>query len=350
MTKNDETAGWTMRKIAVTLGGLILAAFFVWFTLRWFRGDQLGEAAMRLLRSPGLLILMTAGYAGSFGLKALAWRLYAGRNKLDPLRHYVHPLFVSLLINHVLPVKAGDLARTGLLVRGTSARWDDSLHGVAAMRMLDLASLLLIGAVGALALGLEASPWFMLAAGIGALGAVAGWLGLERWRRRTLRETDGQEAAGRQEESGSRVQHIARLIMRHYEHLRATLTSRRGAGAASMTLASWLLEGTVVYGVALALELPVNPLEAVWVTGMTIAGQAFHVTPGGIGTYETTLTASLGVLGVAGSAAYTAALLSHGYKFAFAYIAGGLSMAMTAVTWTDMRGWLRLRGREGRHE
>ncbi|MBO7748681.1 flippase-like domain-containing protein [Paenibacillus sp. MWE-103] len=339
-----------MRKFAVALGGLILAAFFVWFTLRWFRGDLFGEAAMRLLRSPGLLLLMTGGYAASFWLKALAWRLYAGREHHDPLKHYVHPLLVSLLMNHVLPVKAGDLARTGLLVRGTTARWDDALHGVAAMRVLDLASLLLIGAAGAVVLGLEASPRFMLAAGIGALAAAAGWLGLERWRHRVIRGRQRRPTDERLETPESRMQRMGAFVLRHYGHLRATLTSKRGAGAAFLTLASWLLEGTVVYGVAQALGLQVNPLEAVWVTGMTIAGQAFHVTPGGIGTYETTLTASLGVLGVAGSAAYTAALLSHGYKFAFAYIAGGVSMAMTAVTWTEIRGWLRFRGREGRHE
>lgn len=326
-----------LRKIGISLGGLVLAALFVWFTLRWFEGKELGDAAIRLLHAPDMLLLMTGGYGLSFWLKALSWRLYAGREKLDPLRHYMHPLFVSLLINHILPVKAGDLARTGLFVRSTSVRWDDALHSVAAMRVLDMASLLLIGSVGALMLGLEASPWYGVVLGLGVLAAAAAWFGLEGLRR------GGRRKCGR-------LEGLSDLVLRHYEHLRTTLSSRRGAMAALLTFACWLLEGTVVYGVARALGLPINPLQAVWVTGMTIAGQVFHITPGGIGTYETTLTASLGVLGVAGSAAYTAALLSHGYKFVFAYATGAVSLTMTAVTWTELRGWLKLRRREGHGE
>ncbi|NBD26768.1 lysylphosphatidylglycerol synthase transmembrane domain-containing protein [Paenibacillus glycinis] len=314
-----------------------MAALFVWFTMRWFQGKALGDAAIRLLHAPYMLLLMTAGYGLSFWLKALSWRLYAGREKLDPLRHYMHPLFVSLLINHVLPVKAGDLARTGLYVRSTSVRWDDALHSVAAMRVLDMASLLLIGSAGALMLGLETSPRYGVVLGMGVLAAGAAWFGLERLRR----------GGGRRR---GRMEALSGLALRHYEHLRTTLASGRGAMAALLTFACWLLEGAVVYGVARALGLSVNPLQAVWATGMTIAGQVFHITPGGIGTYETTLTASLGVLGIAGSAAYTAALLSHGYKFVFAYVTGTLSIVLTAVTWTELRGWLRLRRREGHGE
>ncbi|WP_219834449.1 lysylphosphatidylglycerol synthase transmembrane domain-containing protein [Paenibacillus sp. R14(2021)] len=322
-----------MRKIGVTLGGLVLAALFVWFTVRWFHGKLIGEAAMQLLHAPVSLMLMTIGYGLSFWLKALSWRLYAGREKQDPLSRYIHPLFVSLLINHLLPVKAGDLARTGLVVRSTSMRWDDALHSVAAMRVLDMASLLLIGSAGAFVLGIEASPWYLALLAAGVLVAALGWLGLEQLRK--------QQAAG------AKNRGALGFVLHHYEHLRLTLASGKGTIAALLTLACWLLEGSVVYGVTRALGMPINPLEAIWVTGMTIAGQIFHITPGGIGTYETTLTASLGILGAAGSTAYTAALLSHGFKFVFAYVTGTVSIVMSAVTWAELRSWLRLGKREG---
>ena len=76
--------------------------------------------------------------------------------------------------------------------------------------------------------------------------------------------------------------------------------------------AAGLMEAVVVYGVIHALRLNIGFLQAVWANGMTIAGQLFHVTPGGIGTYETTLSASLGILGMNGAASlYGVAVVSR---------------------------------------
>ena len=117
-----------------------------------------------------------------------------------------------------------------------------------------------------------------------------------------------------------------------------------------LTLGSWAMEAVVVYGVIHALHLNIGFLQAVWANGMTIAGQLFHVTPGGIGTYETTLSASLGILGMNGAQAYTVSLLSHGYKFVFAYSAGLASLLLAAVSWSELRQWLSLRGKKERND
>ncbi|AZN38578.1 lysylphosphatidylglycerol synthase transmembrane domain-containing protein [Paenibacillus albus] len=322
-----------MRKIGIRAGGLMMAACFIWLSWRYFHGQAIGSGVVKLLHAPGMLLLMTGGYALSFFFKALAWRLYARRDKVDRLSSYIHPLLVSLLVNHVLPLKLGDLARVGLLARSTKMRWDDALHSVAVMRVLDMASLLLIGSVGALVLGLEASPWFLVVATAAVLGVLVLLL-IERYRmgRRVQSERKG----------------IVALVLRHYGKLQSTLVSRQGAASVLLTLISWLLEGAVVYGVTRVLDLPINPFEAIWVTSMTIAGQLFHITPGGIGTYETTLTASLGVLGVSGRDAFAAALLSHGFKFVFAYVTGAVSLAMSAVTMRELRTWLQRPKGEGK--
>ncbi|BBH23854.1 hypothetical protein Back11_51990 [Paenibacillus baekrokdamisoli] len=335
-----------MRRIVTTAGGLVMAALFVWSSLRWFQGRELGAAAMQLLRSPGILLFMTAGYGFSFVLKAIAWRLYVGREREDRLRDYVYPLFISLLVNHLLPIKLGDLARTGMLVRITRMRWDDALHSVAIMRLLDMASLLLIGSVGAVLLGLEASPkWSAITVGslmiiLLVLFIICMSLIRNKWRQRSASNVG---AAGK-------VQALLGFVKRHLERLWLIIRSRRGAVLTLLTLISWMMEGAVVYGVILALDLRIGPLQAVWANGMTIAGQIFHVTPGGIGTYETTLTASLGVLGMAGAQAYTVALLSHGYKFVFAYLVGIGSLLLAAVSWSELRKWLNPRGKKESNE
>ena len=321
-----------------------MAALFVWSSARWFQGRELGEAALELLRSPGILVVMTIGYGCSFILKALAWRLYVGREREDKLASYVYALLVSLFVNHVLPIKLGDLARTGMLARFARMRWDDALHSVAVMRLLDMASLLLIGSIGAAVLGLEASPrlvalliGFMLLAVLGSLWVYhAG---------KHVNEDQKLRHAGR-----NKMLALLPFFKRHLERLGGVIRSRRGALISLLTLGSWAMEAVVVYGVIHALHLNIGFLQAVWANGMTIAGQLFHVTPGGIGTYETTLSASLGILGMNGAQAYTVSLLSHGYKFVFAYSAGLASLLLAAVSWSELRQWLSLRGKKERND
>ncbi|WP_165822638.1 lysylphosphatidylglycerol synthase transmembrane domain-containing protein [Paenibacillus montanisoli] len=318
-----------MKKAGIAGGGLLMAAVFVWLSMRWFRGREIGAAFGELVHSPWWILMMTVFYGLSFWMKAVAWRRYVAREKEDRLSGYVYPLFVSLLVNHVLPIKLGDLARTGMLVRMTRMGWEDALHSVAIMRLLDMVSLLLIGSIGATLLGLSVSvsPWIQVALGLGAAG---GLLAVSMYIRRMKTE-------------GGKANPLIAVIQRHGERLSTTIGSRRGVGIAVLTLGSWVLEGAVVFGVVHVLHLDVNWLQAVWANSMTIAGQLFHITPGGIGTYEMTLTASLGVLGVAGVDGYTVALLSHGYKFVFAYAFGAVSLVLAAVTLAELKEWVGLR-------
>jgi uncharacterized membrane protein YbhN (UPF0104 family) len=251
----------------------------------------------------------------SFLLKAAAWRLYTGREKQDKLQDYVWPLLVSLLINHLLPVKAGDLARTGMLMRSAKLRWDEALHSVTAMRLLDLLVLTAFGGTGIVIYGLRAS-WLwsipLLAGLLVCIGFVAAAYRL-RWR----------------------------FVIGHAEKLRLTLCSVRGLAITALTAGSWVMEGAVVYGVLTVLGSGLSPVDAVWANSMTIAGQVFHVTPGAVGTYETTMTAALRLLWLPMEEAYTAALLSHGYKFVFAYVFGAAAIAFSAVSAAELRGFLR---------
>ncbi len=322
-----------MKKAGIVVVGLMMAAVFVWLSLRWFRGREIGSAFGELLHAPMWIAVMTVCYGLSFWLKAIAWRQYVGRENEDRLSGYVYPLFVSLLVNHVLPVKLGDLARTGMLVRLTRMRWEDALHSVAIMRLLDMASLMLIGSTGAVIAGLSVSAWVPAVPAAGAAVGLAVAMIYIGWRKK-----------GRFRDAG-KMNRLHELLQRHGKRLWMTIGSRKGAGIAMLTLGSWVLEGAVVYGVVQVLHVDIDWLQAVWVNGMTIAGQLFHVAPGGIGTYETTLTASLGVLGIPGMDGYTVALLSHGYKFVFAYAAGAASLVLAAVSLRELKEWIGLRNK-----
>lgn len=295
--------------------GILMLAVFVWLAPRFLDAGRLFEAFSQLAKQPSLLIAMTAAYALSFVLKAAAWRIYADAR--EPLSKHLAPFGYSLLVNHLLPVKAGDLIRAGLAAKLEKKPWDEALHTVGILRLMDISVLLLFGACGIAVLGVAWEPaagWAAIVAGAALLPVAFGGLAIARRR--------GIPFAGRQW---------------------TLLRKLRGPGALYawlLTAASWVLEGAVPFCVLIALQTPVHPLEAVWVNSMTVAGQLFHVTPGGIGTYETSMSASLAALGLDGTAAFTAAVVSHAYKFLFAFAAGFLSWLVLPIRMEEGVRWI----------
>jgi hypothetical protein len=100
------------------------------------------------------------------------------------------------------------------------------------------------------------------------------------------------------------------------------LDGRQLAATVLWTLPSWALEGVVLFVAARAagLDLPVQ--AAIGVTAITILFQVFHVTPGGLGIYEASMTGALTLHGVSVAEGATVALLAHGLKFAYAFTVG----------------------------
>ncbi|WP_219639111.1 lysylphosphatidylglycerol synthase transmembrane domain-containing protein [Cohnella sp. CFH 77786] len=304
--------------------GVAMLAVFAWLAGRYLQVRELSAAFSSLLRSPGILVIMTIAYAASFLLKSAAWKLYA--NARQSAWKHVAPLGYSLFINHLLPIKAGDLVRTGLAAKLERQNWDEALHTVAVMRVMDISVLLLFGGIGLAVLGVDWVPGggFFIA-GAAVLGLILLLAGLRFANQRGIRFAERQL-----------------LLLRR-------LRTRRAFQAWLITAASWVFEAVVPFGVLIALKTQIPFGEAVWVNSMTVAGQLFHVTPGGIGTYETTMSASLAALGEERSAALTAAVVSHAYKFLFAFAAGAVSWLILPIGTRDITRWLRSR-RTGKEE
>ncbi|WP_123042294.1 lysylphosphatidylglycerol synthase transmembrane domain-containing protein [Cohnella candidum] len=298
--------------------GILMLAVFVLLAARFLHGGELSSVMESLLRSPWTLVLMSLAYALSFYVKAWAWKIYAGAGQ--PVWKHLAPIGYSLLINHLLPVKAGDLVRTGLAAKMEGKKYDEALHTVAVMRAMDVSVLALYGVLGLALLGVAWVPgaaWLLVPASV--LGAVIVLLALRTAARK------GSSFALRQWE------------------LLGRLRSGKALAAWLVTAVSWVLEGFVPYGVLHVLHASVSFVEAVWAGSMTVAGQIFHVTPGGIGTYETTMSASLAALGMDGETALAVAVVSHGYKFLFSFAAGAISWLILPISWKEGSGWLSRR-------
>lgn len=286
----------------------------------------------RLFSHPFGMAAITLGYTASFLLKAWAWRLYTG-GRLSKAAS-VQGLFASLFVNHVLPVKAGDLVRAGLGTRGGALSWGESLQSVAVLRSLDLLTLGAVAASGALWFGLWEDlrvVGFFVMAGI----ALSGLLLVLRF---------GPELRRRLGASS--------LVADQLALLEQALSGGRGWAVWGLTAASWVLEGAVVYGAARIMGVELGFTAAVWVTSVTVAGQVFHFTPGGLGTYESVMSAALAAgLGLPLETAFAVAVATHGFKFVYSYGAGGILLWRSALSWREIRGWtaLKLHGkRKGR--
>ena len=282
---------------------------------------ELRSAIAVLVSRPELLALFLAAYVSAFWLRAMAWR------RLLTHEAGVFSLFAALhgalLANHLAPFKAGEVVRPYLAAqRGVPL--GEAAATTAVARLLDLASLTAIVLVsapllplaGGEALGLPsvALPAIVVAGAAAALAAVRSgrWAGLP-----------------------------PRPVRPWVDALRARLrqvSASQVASAALWTAPSWVLEAGVVLVAANALGVELSIEAAVAVTAFTIVFQVFHVTPGGIGVYEASMTGALAALGVPLEQGLAIAVLTHGMKFAYSYSVGA------ALTLIAARGLIRLKG------
>lgn len=296
-----STSGARRAALALASAGMVLA--LAWSLRQVDVGSALGATMRAALTSP-LLLVGLLGYAGAFGLRTLAWRralpgLSAGQAWAA--------LHVSLLGNHVLPLRLGEPLRVASVLRRTDLPAGPVVASTLSLRGADLLSVGLLAAISAPAVLLSAADGRRLVAVAVVLALVA------------------VVTAGV----------VATLRLRR----RGAAVRVPGPLALAATILAWMLEAAVVAAVAQAAGTPITFAGAVAVTAVTIAAQALAVTPGGFGTYEAVATAALVSLGVPAGAAFAIALTTHAVKTGYALVVGAVALAVPAPA---MWGRLRL--------
>jgi uncharacterized membrane protein YbhN (UPF0104 family) len=308
-----------MKKGLLRWGSVFLFIIFILISLRYFDFNYIKEKSMLLLSQPLWLLLMFAGYTLAFFCRALAWKWYVDKDV--PFLSYLHALFYSLFVNHLLPVKVGDFVRVGLLMRKRKISWDESLHSVVVMRSLDLLALGLMASIGSLVIGIAISwNYFFILLFFISIGGLLSYV----WARKKK---------------------VASLY-KHLQIVKQAFSSVKGIWIGALILLSWLLEAVVVLGVSYTLTVPLSVLESIWVNSMTIAGQIFHFTPGGIGNYESVMSFALVGTGVSWQDAYTIAIISHGFKFVFSYLVGVYVLIKSPIRFREVRYWIKEKGEQ----
>jgi uncharacterized membrane protein YbhN (UPF0104 family) len=296
------------------------AAGFIVVSIYFLDFKTLKTSIAQLANNPIWLLIMVTGYSLSFVCRAIAWRMYI-RSAVS-FSACLDALFYSLFINHLLPIKVGDAVRAGVILEEQRLSWDESIHSVGVMRMLDMLILGMIIACGAMAGGYSISNlffWLMLASAAALLLVVL------------------------------IVNHKKKLafLQKHVLLFRQAISGKKGMIILCLIVLSWVLEASIVWAVCSAIGNALSPLQAIWVNSFTIAGQVFHFTPGGIGSYESTMGFALISNGYSWDTAYSVAVLSHGFKFAYSYAAGTYVWMRRPVGYRNIRQWVK-RMKDGR--
>ncbi|WP_434582101.1 lysylphosphatidylglycerol synthase domain-containing protein [Carbonactinospora thermoautotrophica] len=288
-----------VRAARVTVG-LAVLALAVAYLARVVDGGALARVARAVLADPLGLAAALGCYAAAFGLRAWSWRLALPGLGLGQSWAALH---VSLLGNHVLPLRLGEALRVTSVLRRTSLPPGPVLASALTLRAADLLAVLLLALVAVPELMLAGRwLWAAAAALVGAL--VVGLCWMRRLRNR-----------------------VDRPVVR-VPPVRVALAA----------FGAWALEAAVVWEVARAAGQALSPVEAVAVTAATIAAQTVAVTPGGLGSYEAAATAALAATGVPAGAGFAIAPTTHAVKTAYS-----LAVGAVALCWPEPGYWGRLR-------
>lgn len=291
--------------LAVTMAALVLLG-------RSANLPLLRSALSTLWQEPHLIAAFVGCYTAAFWLRALAWRSLLS-HKIGVL-----PLFrmlqAALFVNHLLPVKAGEVVRPFLAGR-RGMPMTEAVTTTALARLLDFVSLLVIAAVlMPLAIGEIGTGTRALAIpALITILAVVIFIVLRASRREVWF-----------------LRPFGKSLQSFHTALR-DISAPQIIRALVWTAPSWLLEAIVVLVAAQALGFEISIQAAVAVTSFTILFQLFHITPGGIGVYEGSMTGALVLYGLGADEALAIALLAHGLKFAYSFTAGFLFGSVEAV-------------------
>jgi uncharacterized protein (TIRG00374 family) len=147
------------------------------------------DVVLKNLATPrGLVLACFAGVAFllAFTIRGLRWKLFLSSISTVKAGTAIRVYLVSIFVNFLLPISAGEIAKTLMLKRIAKIPVNRSLPTVAMDRSLDLLpALVIMIIVPLLGITMEIRLWVVLAIVSGLLIVVTSFIGLTLWKRRT---------------------------------------------------------------------------------------------------------------------------------------------------------------------
>ena len=301
------------------IGSLLIVSFFFYLTFHYFDGEWIWKGIKAIIQSPIILFAILTLYLLSFCLKAIAWKVYLnGRPRF--LTCLLGVLY-SLFVNHLLPIKAGDLVRMKIMSTRDDISGEDAAHSVIILRLLDMIFLIGFTIIGFFVLGVDFQISIPLVT-IGCIGLVLAIVVVLRF--------------------------FPAFLRRQFELFKQAFSGKNGMVISTAIGLSWILEAAILYGTVIVYNGDLSMIEAVFANSVTVSGQIFQITPGGIANYESFLVFALRLFGFTIQEGYTIAIVTHAVKFFFSYAAGAMAVFIYPIPFKTVLSWIRVRGVRGR--
>jgi uncharacterized protein (TIRG00374 family) len=271
--------------------GLVVSVACLWWAARGLLQDpaaleRVRDAFSRAdYRSLAPLWLALAAF---YVLKAWRWRLLLKPvGDYRTLRDLVPPTMIGFAFNNLLPAHLGDLVRVYLFARKTRLATTAVLSSVVLERVFDIIAILLLLGLGlALVPGLDPAvrqAAMVFAAFAGAFVAVAFVYVL--WTRPFVALAEAVLA--RLPLTPDSLRHkLAAMLESGADGLASLKNPRLLTGILASSLGQWMLNGVTVYLALWSFGIPVNPLVACIVLGVTALGVTVPSSPGYFGVIQ----------------------------------------------------------------
>jgi len=316
-----------VRKSLQWLVSLIISFVALWLA---FRGANLAEVAQALRQAnyfyfwPALGLTFVASLA-----RAKSWHTILGK-EIRYGRAFA-ALNEGYLLNNLLPLRLGELARVYLISRGSPLSVTQALSSVLVERAVDL--IVVVGMFTTFLPLVAGLAWAQEAAVISVLISVTVFLGLivlahnrpfvlqtTRWllNRKLLARFNAQRWEAR-----------AEAFMDGLAILRET---RRSFLAVFWSAAAWTTAGLSAWVLLLVFIPSATPLMGIFIFVVVGLGVAFPSAPGYAGVFEAAAVGALAVFKVEGSVAFSYAVLLHLVNFGLTCVVGGIALAREGET------------------
>jgi uncharacterized protein (TIRG00374 family) len=322
------------------LGLLLSAGFLVW-TLR---GVSLAEVSRSLAEASVPLLIATALVATLiFPLRALRWRVI-----LDPIAPRLpfgalwRSTAIGMMVNNVVPARAGELARAFALTRErpevpfsasfASLAVDRAFDGIVIVLLLVVAMLDPAFPAGTRIAGRPVANWagggaVVIALVLGALYVVVFFPG----RLIGLYELFARRVAPRLEARGRDA------LLAFAGGLGALRSPRRFLEVFAWTLLHWLVAAASFWIAFKAFGISVPVTASLFLQGLIALGVALPSSPGFFGVFEAFAKAGLGVYGVAPALAVSWAIGFHLLTFIPITVIGAVYFVRLGIHFRDLR-------------
>jgi uncharacterized protein (TIRG00374 family) len=318
-----------VRKTAQVVIGLAISVLALVLA---FWGADASQVIGALRRANYLLLLPGLGlvWAGLY-MRAASWRAILGFEV--PFRRVYDAMNEGYLLNNLLPLRLGELARAYLISRGSAIPVYRALSSVVVERVIDLimAVVLLLAFLPFVA-GLEWAQTLALSSvGLGVV-AIVGLILVARNQPRLV--ALGRAVLNRLER---------RLPWLHAERWTSRLEaglaglsvfqdSRRALAAAGWSMLTWVAGGVGAWITLLAFIPDATAVMGFVVLTVVALAAAVPSAPGSAGVYELTVVKVLAVFAVDQNRALSFGLVHHLMQIALIMVLGGLALAREGET------------------